>query len=346
MRKLHANATLQQLLTANADFALNAKGTTNHCPMALCALANMGASQERLQAFYAMWKQRFAIVALTSFDHTIEVNCDNWHGRLGNPAAFSALCAYFEQRISDSGADVVIVDFFKKIPFAPASGAFHGIIRLGYGLEAEHIGEIAAGLAALACLHLPINISLEQRTSAVSVEDGLSALSCGMQGGIFDGGSIVSRLRATATDTRFNALLLAPPHDSDLLNNMAGAAITLYWQSNDFTALHIVTGLYASRRIFEYLPERLRNQLLPNLWLAFCVAYASIGAPPFTFDYAISLPENMTVAWQRLHALAIASDDDHVIKMVYTCWCEDQRISAPSPLYYAAAARLVQREIE
>jgi hypothetical protein len=33
--------------------------------------------------------------------------------------------------------------------------------------------------------------------------------------------------------------------------------------------------------------------------------------------------------------MAVASDDDHVIKMTYTCFCEDRR--APSPLYLASA---------
>jgi hypothetical protein len=39
--------------------------------------------------------------------------------------------------------------------------------------------------------------------------------------------------------------------------------------------------------------------------------------------------------------MALASNDDHVIKMVYTCLCEDRR--DPSPLYLACAARLVRR---
>ncbi|MQR02678.1 questin oxidase family protein [Glaciimonas soli] len=342
MNKSHANATLQQLLTANKNFALNAKGTTNHCPMALCALASLGASSERLQEFFTMWQQQFAITVPTSFEHAIKVNRDNWHSHLGNPAAFSALSTYFEQWISDSEVDAVLVDFFKRIPFAPASGAFHGVIRLGYGLEAEHPGEIAAGLAALVCQHLPINISLEQPVSAVSVQDGLSALSRGMQGFVFKGDWIVTRLLAAAADSRFNALLLAPSYNGDLLSDMARAAIALYWQSNDFIALHIVTGLYATRRIFEHLPKYVGNQLLPDLWLGFCVAYASIGAPPLTLKHVMPISENDSAAWSHLHALAITSDNDHVIKMVYTCWREAQHASPPSPLYFAAAARLVQ----
>ena len=43
---------LYSLLDANQAFALNGRGTTNHCPMALHALHEMGASPQQLQRFF------------------------------------------------------------------------------------------------------------------------------------------------------------------------------------------------------------------------------------------------------------------------------------------------------
>ena len=52
---------LHQLLDANQAFALNGRGTTNHCPMALHALHEMGASPARLQRFFAHWQANHAL---------------------------------------------------------------------------------------------------------------------------------------------------------------------------------------------------------------------------------------------------------------------------------------------
>lgn len=52
---------LHHLLDANRAFALNGKGTTNHCPMALHALHEMGASPRQLQHFFDHWQATHAL---------------------------------------------------------------------------------------------------------------------------------------------------------------------------------------------------------------------------------------------------------------------------------------------
>ncbi len=55
---------LYRLLDLNQEFELHAVGTTNHCPMALIALARMGASANRLQDFFDQWTKKYAIKRL------------------------------------------------------------------------------------------------------------------------------------------------------------------------------------------------------------------------------------------------------------------------------------------
>ncbi|AEK60077.1 questin oxidase family protein [Collimonas fungivorans] len=334
--------TLHRLLDANARFASDGKGTTNHCPMALCALAGMGAQPERLQEFFDMWERRFAVPARPAVN---AVSRETWLACLGDASAFSALREYFEEWIWSAGADAVLEQVLGKIPFAPASGAFHALIRLAYGLEAQHLSEIAAGLAALVCGNLHIDTGSHRRAPAASVNQGLAILSRALHGTVFTGGMIVARLRAVADYPLFYAVLPAAPAQPQLLDDMARAVIALYWQTNNFTALHIVTGLHAARRVLSHLPAALVQRLLPELWVALCAAYVSIGAPPLATSNA-TLDDEETLAdspdtWQDLFTTAIASDDDHVIKMVYTCYCENLR--APSPLYLAAATRRAGR---
>jgi hypothetical protein len=131
-----------------------------------------------------------------------------------------------------------------------------------------------------------------------------------------------------------------------VLDDMARAAIAAYVQTNDFTALHMVTGLHAVRRVLHRLPRAMAIERLPDVWTAVCAAYLVIGAP------ALAWPETSVqlapsdgdghAPWRELLALAVAANDDHVIKMVHTCWREYQR--DPSPLYRRAAQRLARRE--
>lgn len=323
---------LNELLDANARFDLAAKGTTNHCPMALVALARMGASPLRLREFFDMWERKYALPA-----PKIEaaIGRRKWSGQLGNGAAFGALRACFLEWIDDEGSLAVIADVLKGVPFAPATGAFHALIRTAYGIEAAHHGEIAAGLAALVSSHLPVSVDFDGNDAAESVDAAFARANRAMNDDVVPGNSITARLRFVASDARFTQAVLAPPASSSLLDDVAHAAIRAYWQTSDFTVLHTVTATHAARIVFACLPRPLGESLLPGLWVALCAAYATVRKP---LDVEVEAPP-VDFGWDEICQAAVRSNDDHAIKMTYTCFCEDRR--NPSPFYIAAAARLV-----
>lgn len=323
------NAFLHKLLDANGAFALDAKGTTNHCPMALCALADMGASDRRLQDFFEMWRERYPIAATPA--DTDPIARADWQAWLGKPDAFGALSECFAQWMHAGGIDAVVRAVLRAQPFAPATGAFHAIIRLAYGLEAGHTGEVAAALAAYVSGYLPVEVA--KLATVPSVDAALDRLSQAMQGKSYAsaGPSITAKLRGVALDPVFAAALSMPP-EASLLDEMARAAIHIYWQTNDFTALHMVTGIAAARSIAGMLP----TDALPQTWAAFCAAYVSFGAPP------LKAPGDAdhSWSWEEFAAAAIKSDNDHVIKLVHICRREAERTGAP--LYAAAAKRILR----
>jgi hypothetical protein len=329
------DATLNELLDANARFDLAARGTTNHCPMALVALSRMGASPARLREFFEMWERKYALPA-PRIEVTIERR--EWSRQLGNPAAFGALRACFLDWIADDGAFPVITEVLRAVPFAPATGAFHAVIRLAYGIEAAHTGEIAAGLAALVSSHLPVTVNVDGSRRAASVDVAFyEAARALADDDAIQANSITARIRAVANDARFQRAVLAPPVTSSLLDDVARAAIAAYWRTRDFTVLHTVTGTHAARILFAQLPESLVEQLLPGLWIALCAAYATVRKP---LDVELNLPE-VESHWDEVCGRAVLSDNDHVVKMTYTCLAEDRRHRNASPLYLACAARLV-----
>ena len=334
--------TLNQLLDANVRFALDGRGTTNHCPMALCALAGMGATVGRLQAYFDMWEKRFALPAPTV---ATAIAMAEWPNHVGDLAAFGVLRMTFETAVHAQGAGPVLEEVFLRLPFAPATGAFHAMIRIAYGLEAGHAGEIAAGLAAMVTTRLIVDCPTE-RAAPVSAAAGLEQLSRAFGGRVFAGSSITSRLRAVSIDPLFCAQLTPPPPVADLLNAMAPAAIALYLQTRNFTALHIVTSLHALRIIRSYLEPQFAQTLMAPMWVAACAAYVAIGSPSIDGRAALVAPKtaNETAApensaWPALLSRAVESDDDHVVKMVYTCWREHAR--EPLPAYLTVAACLV-----
>jgi hypothetical protein len=324
--------TLQYLLDENTRFALDARGTTNHCPMALVALARMGATPDRLKAFFAQWSENYAI------DETqpgMALAGDDWLAHVGNPAAFGSLRRHFAAAIGRDGAPAIIAEVMRRAPHAPGTGAFHAFIRIGYGLEAGHGGEIASGLAAYVATNLPVDIDCTDRRAALSVEEGFAGLSGQLAGRDWPVGSITGRLEAIAADPTFRRILQSPPAGASLLDDLARVSITLYWQTADFTVLHMVTGVHAARIVLAQLPASMARPMEASFWAALCAAYVSVGAPPLV---APDAPKPQA-AWPDVLRRATASDDDHVIKMVYTCFQESKRYP-DSSWYLAAASRL------
>ena len=327
------SSVLVRLLDANDRFDLANRGTVNHLPMALFALSRLGASDSRLQEYFGWWEQNRALPRRPS---PRPVSAGSWRSEIGQSDMFDALAASFRARGEAEGADALISEVYPAVADGVAAAAFHGLIRLAYGVEAGHRGEIGAGLATLCSRHAPLGVSLEAAPETASVEAGFVRISEALGGRRFTGQGIIGRMQAAAADLHFVASLsrpaLPPP---TLLAELAGIAIRLYWQTADFTVLHLVTTSHAARVLFGRYPQLLTQQAADALWLAACAGYASVGAPlPQPAEAPQGLP-----AWPEIGAGAIASNDDHVVKMTYTCRCEEAHYR--DPIYRAVAARLV-----
>ncbi|MES2040820.1 MAG: questin oxidase family protein [Pseudomonadota bacterium] len=340
-----SNVVLKDLLDKNREFALNGKGTTNHCPMALCALAGMGASDWRLQDFFAHWRDTYALPALP-LDETIRY--EDFQVYLGKREYFADLQSCFISCIAERGAKEVINQVFALVPFAPATTAFHALIRLAHGLQAEHVGEIAAGLAALVATNFDIKINMSGRRPVSSVAAGFQSLSQNMRGKVYPGRMIVEKMRSVVSDEQFLDSLPGMPVVENLLDELALWAISAYGQTRDFTILHIITGVNAARQVLPYLEPETVASRLQDLWVALCAAYVSVGAPTVIdaviYENRMRAKHRQLCSWSDLFARAIKSNDDHVIKLTYACALE---ISLqPNLLYQMVVIEMLDIQIE
>lgn len=345
MNTLSNNHTLIALLDKNREFALNGRGTTNHCPMALTALAAMGAGPDRLRAFFEHWREQYALPA-SALGPVVEY--PYFAQYLGQRSSFRDLQECFAIRMTQRGAGEVVRDVLATIPFAPATTAFHALIRLAYGLQTEHVYEMATGLAALVAANFAIEIDMDGRVAAASVAAGFESLSTAMAGKIYPGRMIVEKMQAVINDELFQENFPAMPDSEDLLDELALWAISAYWQTRDFTILHMVTGVNAARQLLPYMQADQLKSRLQDIWLALCVAYVSVGAPALlSIDACLNkIVQSYTHfdPWPALFRQAIQCDDDHVIKFTYTC--SREAACRPNALYQAAVTDILTAHAE
>ncbi len=328
-----SHPVLNQLLNDNARFALSHRGTVNHLPMALIALSHMGADEARLKAYFDWWETN---VALPREGAEAPIRHQDWREALGRPALFWPLADSFQAWIEAVGPDVVVAEVAPGLSDAPASFAFHAVIRLAYGLEAEHAGEIAAGLASWVATYNDLGLGTRARPAATTVKAGLDRIAEAVGGRAPMPGSITGALRTVAGDPAFTgSLSAAPAHGGDLLSLLARAAVRLYGQLPNFTVLHMITGVHAARVLFERFPSLATNAASEALWGDWCAAYATVGAPAFRDE----APLGPAADWPAIFVAARASDDDHVIKLAYSCAREQTRYGGEA--HQVVATRLV-----
>ena len=334
MQQTNHSRVLFALLDANKDFALHGKGTTNHCPMALIALSSMGASDQRLRDFFEFWKVTYAIEAEVSTQR-LTITHNNYLAFKGKSSHFTELHHFFSKRIESEGIRHVVGEVIRVLPLAPATGAFHALIRLSYGVQVSHRGEVAAGLAAMVTNCFSTHLPKPGRNRCISLVAGFSQLSSKFEGYSVDAAMITTKMRAVFNDARFQSACPALPDRDGILFEMRKLAILCYSQTQNFTVLHMVTALDALVGLLEVIPELSSEQLLEDIWTALCVAYVSMGAPPILSPpLPASAPGDSVVhmnEWRHLLELAVQSNDDHVIKFTYSCFVENQR--RPNPLY-------------
>lgn len=316
------------LLRLNAlrdDDPSYSNGNSNHLPMVLAALHALGAEPSRLDVFAET--QRSLIRALGSGD-------------------FASRWADFEAQIATDGCDAVLRRELPRLLAGVVTAAFHGLIRLAYGVRFGADTEVAAGLAVLSVFRR--EVPLPSGAGSTGAAEGLRSLSQGtaLATAKFERPMIMGRLLEVLAHPAF--LAAVPPLRIEkgadrAWHSLAVTAARLYRATGDFTALHLITSLHALRVLWPWIdaPE----EVLQRYWLSFCAAYVAIGRPwPMAFRPLTGpLP-----TWEALRAAAIGSNDDHVIKLVDSCDALAQAFDADTSelpaLLQACAAQVLQAD--
>lgn len=314
---------LQTLLDDASRFdAEYGAGLSNHLPMALCALHRLGADDSRLHSFAAGYSRRLAPAPPPQAWPA----GDAWPDRLGQPDAWPAYRDLFGQWLAHEGVGDLLNQVLPVLMPGCAAAAFHGLIRTASAVQAVHPAGLADGLAYWACRYLPLGAlgpASEERDPLVLLRR--------LRSGKSRAGLIVERMRDAARDGRVNAVAGALCIGDDTPAALARAAALAYAGSGNFTALHLVTSAHAMRTLSPFLDDPAAAWRW--YWQAFAMGVVAAGLRP--------LPAVPLLAWDRIVAAALASEDDHLVKLVDSCRQEEAAYGGDD--WQRAASRAVHQ---
>jgi hypothetical protein len=310
-------ATLARIEGAHRFSAFYRGFLANHLPMALVALDAMGADEAALDRFQSRYEaSHLEVLAPPAF----EIAPGDEPRYFGNAEAYPAWAVYFGKRIRAEGVTAVLASVLDRLMAGIESGAFHGAIRCAYALESGSPREMAHALAYWAAsLESPIEAPVISGSD--SPRDVFAALSADPEfaGKRAPGRNILLRTRAVMMRPEFRMYVQRADPSQLSLDILAHVLIRAYAATGNFTLLHGVTACHAARLLTRFARDR--DAAARRLWVALVAAYMGEGCPAID---GWNLDGRDTLDWPDIHARAVRCNDEHDVKLAYTCWREWQ----------------------
>jgi hypothetical protein len=304
-------------------------GLSNHLAMALVALARMGAPDERLRCFARLYERR-----LEPAPDPGKVLAE-WPGYLGRRARYSDFLATFGHAVAEGGWEPTLRGALPALMPGCGAAAFHPLIRLAFAIEAREPEEMAIALSYWGARFLPLGGAPSERQEPLS-PDPEALLARLREEPAFahrpdEDALIDAEMKRAAAPREFAPVIGWLEIRPDTPRRLARAALRIYAATGDFTALHMVTAMQAARAVLPYCADR--DAALRWTWQALAAAYLSIGRPPIPERPPLEAGD--ALGWPAILERAAGATDEHVIKIVYSCWAEDHAYG--DPLYRAVA---------
>jgi hypothetical protein len=314
-------------------------GLCNHCPMTLIALERLGATPERVKSYALAYLRNMEPAGVPGE----AIHAENWRERLGDETAYLDYLGFFRREVGRLNARATLRAYLPALAPGLGAAAFHPLIRTAYGVIADDAEEIAVGLAYWASryLALPERADMPSELPFASSDDPLEILkkTRTWPGLEFepDADALIDREMLKAADTTLFPLIAAALEVDDLtLDRLRQAAALLFLGANDFNSLHAVTGLHAARILSDFAV--VRRGFTREVWRALLSLYLSLDRPdvPSPATAAELIAEDLP-DWNQILPAAVASEDEHVIKLVFSCLAESR--AGGGRLYRYLAAR-------
>lgn len=295
----------------------------NHLPMVLIALDKMGASRKQLKRAFERCVPPLERPQLPPPDPSVAIaECRN------REDLYPSALRYYEQQVKMHGIGECLRRELPSLLPSIATAAFHPLIRTAYGVDARHQQEVATGLAYW---------NLEYHTLPASSEQ-IPLRAAEILPRLAERYPLLSLAPGNIADHMFSVTqqhgwLDTPIQPEQLsLEDIAWVALDAYRGTGDFTLLHGVTGCHALGLVLPYCREP--ETALRYFWTGLAVAYLSTGPKPIREPAKTVRPPD----WKEIRKRARRSENDHVIKLTYSCLREFGKYRREEYRYAAAGA--------
>ena len=299
--------SLQRLLADGAHQGPEyGDGLSSHLPMALVALHRLGADEARLQGFAARYARRLPPAPPAQAWPA----GDDWTGRFGDFSAWPVYRSLFTNWLAADGVEAVLRQALPRLMPSCAAVAFHGAIRVAYAVQAGPASEVADSLAYWASRYQPLG-ALPERPGRVADPQRLLRR---LRAGVSTRPLIALRMADAARSPALQAEIARLAIDGQTLQRLARLSARAHAGSGNFTALHLLTACHAMRVLQGFIDDPL--PALRWFWQAWATGVVAAGLR--------ELPAVPLLPWARIVPAALASHDEHLIKLVDSCRAETQ----------------------
>ncbi len=325
---------LNQLLTRSAQYAPNlGSGLSNHLPMALIALARLGASDVRLEAYFDAYIQQLS--PLENAPGVIDPAF--WQRELGQRQFYDAYRTYFVAQLAADGVDAVVRRHMPDLLPGIGGAAFHGVIRAQYALASGNLDEIACGLAYWACsagklADWPVPMPAPLGDDPLTLVTRLFAPEFALDPAGF---MISAKMRAAVRLPAFADVVGWLDIRPDTLQKLAVYAAECYVATGNFTVLHLVTSAHALRGLARWIDDM--DTAVRWYWQAYAAGIMASGISGPAPHVSLPAPPD----WAPIVAAGIAAEDEHVIKLIDAC--REEYAVYGDGAHALAAQRIAQR---
>ncbi|PMN70106.1 questin oxidase family protein [Enterovibrio norvegicus] len=289
---------------------------SNHLPMAITAMQRLGASPAQLEKEY----QR-AADHLAPLGEALGVDTPT----LGEKAHNADFVEYYRSMLGNLGTEETLRRILPSLLPGISAGAFHGVIRLAYAVELEDIDELSHALAYWSSGFTPLGDLTFQQD--LSPEDDLNQALSVFHDHIYRKGIIIDHVEELVTLEKYQTIARQP--DSLSLERVARIVLTQYTASDDFTLLHGVTGFQALCSLLPFIENK--DVALHYFWQAYVAAACTAAyREPYSNNEQLSdsIPD-----WPHWFEQALETENDHTIKLTYSCARLYDSLRLPEALY-------------
>lgn len=268
---------------------------SDHLPMMLLAMHGLGLNRKTLEARHARYVGR-----LTPAGKAAEADITDLTTALGRRESYRALVRYFDEEINRVGLNATVADHLPTLISGWVRHAFHGTIRLAYGLRFGLESEVSAGLAYLGSAGPDERLATIGRNATPAAHFAWPP-SIDITSRRFDA-QYEEVMRANTFAVHTHVL-------DDNKRRVAEDVLGVFNHTQNFFALHMVTGTHALCICADAVELDLNG--LMNAGLA--AAYLAIGAPNFVADAG---PKRLNM------------DYAHEVKVAFSCADQADRFSS------------------